>query len=717
MPNGSWSIADVAPMVRSHFRAYCRAGRTCGAHGGRSSRLAVSSDSPLPPARGFVPASLPVTTSAPPWAYRTPPEPTLVTLTPMARAARIAAACAAAALVLLPAASARADDVVRPATARQAAAGLPPDRQRGDRDRRSLAGDRQAAPRAPRRLLQRLREVRPALAGQLLPARSAQQGDRAGLRQRRHGHGSPRRGPGRRSRGRWRAATPGAFGRKVNSPWVWIPLMLLFVVPFVDPRRPFRVRHLDLLVLMAFSVSVAFFNDANIDASVPIVYPLLAYLLGRMLWIGLRRGVRRDALRPLVPISWLLVGLLFLVGLSHRAEHRRLERDRRRLRGRHRRRTDSRTASSCGATSRRTTSTATRTARSTTPPTSPSSASLPWSGKWDTLPAAHAAAIFFDLLCLGLLFLIGRALRGPPLGVTLAYAWAANPFTLYAMDCNVNDALVGALVLGAIAAVASPAGRGALIGLAGMAKFAPLGLAPLFATQSRGGALRFALGFVAALVPCAVLVLAYGGAARLLRPHAWLPGLARLAVLDLGPLRLDDGADRRAGRGGAARGRGRLRPAPARHRRPLGAVGRRAHRAAARRDALVLPLHGVVPRAAARRGPGRRRARAARRSRRRTSRSSGSCPRRPSPGAGRASRPGRRTSRAGMCAAGNGLRGRPRAPSPARSWPRAAACPHRRASAGHAPRVVAEEVIEGIAPGCMCVRMRLDRLVRARGCT
>jgi hypothetical protein len=49
------------------------------------------------------------------------------------------------------------------------------------------------------------------------------------------------------------------------------------------------------------------------------------------------------------------------------------------------------------------------------------------------------------------------------------------------------------------------------IALAGMAKFAPLGLGPLFATQTRAGASRFALGFAATLVPCAVIVLAYGG--------------------------------------------------------------------------------------------------------------------------------------------------------------------------------------------------------------
>src|SRR5690349_18780104 len=108
---------------------------------------------------------------------------------------------------------------------------------------------------------------------------------------------------------------PGAFGRKVNSPWVWIPLTLLFVLPFVTPRRPLRMLHLDLLVLVAFGISVAFFNDANIDVSVPLAYPLLAYLLGRMLWIGFRRGARAPGPLPLlVPVGWLAVALVFLVG-------------------------------------------------------------------------------------------------------------------------------------------------------------------------------------------------------------------------------------------------------------------------------------------------------------------------------------------------------------------------------------------------------------------
>jgi hypothetical protein len=43
-----------------------------------------------------------------------------------------------------------------------------------------------------------------------------------------------------------------------------------------------------------------------------------------------------------------------------------------------------------------------------------------------------------------------------------------------------------------------------------MAKFAPLALAPLFATYSRG-ALRFVLGGALVLAPCLLLVLGYGG--------------------------------------------------------------------------------------------------------------------------------------------------------------------------------------------------------------
>jgi hypothetical protein len=135
----------------------------------------------------------------------------------------------------------------------------------------------------------------------------------------------------------------------------------------------------------------------------------------------------------------------------------------------------------------------------------PAELALPWSGRWDDLPAAHAMAILFDLLVVAGLFVLGRRIRGPSVGWALAYAWTAFPFTLFALNTNANDTLVAALLVGALLAVSRPAARGALVALAGLAKFAPLALAPLFATHPprRLGRYAAAFGGVAllALVP------------------------------------------------------------------------------------------------------------------------------------------------------------------------------------------------------------------------
>ena len=89
---------------------------------------------------------------------------------------------------------------------------------------------------------------------------------------------------------------PGQFGHILNSPWVWGGLAAIFVLGLWDFRRWRKWVHLDLLVLLAFGISEAFFNAAEIDVSVPIVYPLLVYLLIRMLWIGFRgHGLDRTA--------------------------------------------------------------------------------------------------------------------------------------------------------------------------------------------------------------------------------------------------------------------------------------------------------------------------------------------------------------------------------------------------------------------------------------
>jgi hypothetical protein len=282
----------------------------------------------------------------------------------------------------------------------------------------------------------------------------------------------------------------GAFGRHVNALYIWLPLCLLFFAPFFDLRRPFRLLHLDLLVLLSLSVSLAFFNHAQIYKSVPLVYPPLVYLLLRMLALS-RRGRRRRArpgpLRLLLPAPWLALGVVFLIGFRVAlnvtdsnvidvgyAGVIGAERvvDGKRLYGHWPK--DNEHGDTYGPVNYEA--------------YIPLQQLFGWSGKWDDLPAAHAAAIFFDLLAIGLLFLIGRRVRGPSLGVALAYGWAAYPFTLFALESNSNDTLVAVLVLAALLAATyrsklAPATRGGFAVLAGLTKFAPLALAPLFATH------------------------------------------------------------------------------------------------------------------------------------------------------------------------------------------------------------------------------------------
>jgi hypothetical protein len=302
----------------------------------------------------------------------------------------------------------------------------------------------------------------------------------------------------------------GAFGRKLNAPYVWIPLCVLFLAPFVDLRRPFRLLHLDLLVLLGFGVSHVFFNRGEIGVSVPLVYPVLLYLLARVLYAGFRPRERRGRLVPHVPLQWLMVGVVFLAafriglnvvdsnvidvgyagvigadrvvdgdplygkGFSEDMEH-----------------------------------------GDTYGPVNyllyvPFEQALPWSGAWDDLPAAHGAAIAFDLLVIGGLFLFGRRLRpgreGLALGVALAYAWTAFPYTAFVLESNSNDSLVALACVGALLALTLPRRAEALaggvaLGLGAAAKFAPLALAPLFA---RRGAL--VLGAALALTIAATVL-------------------------------------------------------------------------------------------------------------------------------------------------------------------------------------------------------------------
>jgi len=303
---------------------------------------------------------------------------------------------------------------------------------------------------------------------------------------------------------------PGAFGEAVNAWYVWVPMCVLFLLPFIPWRRRPTLLHLDLLALLGFSVSIAFFNHADLGLSVPLVYPFLLYLLARMMLLANGRGRPREPLRLSVPSYWLGVGIIFLIGfrvglnvtnsnvidvgyagvigaskLVHGAPlygHWPL-------------------SNAYG---------------DTYGPVNyfayvPFEQIFGWSGVWDSLPAAHAASIAFDLLTMLGLFVLGRRIRGTSLGIVLAYAWAAFPFTLFVLASDSNDSLVALLLVLTLLVASSAPARGVAIALAGLTKFAPLGLAPLLLRGPDGArrstrsvilyVLAFAITVVAAFLP------------------------------------------------------------------------------------------------------------------------------------------------------------------------------------------------------------------------
>ena len=239
---------------------------------------------------------------------------------------------------------------------------------------------------------------------------------------------SPRRGPGRRSPGRWRAATRArSAGTRSTTPRVWLGFCALFLLGLADCGGRSALRNLDLLVLLSFSASLWYFNHGDVFTSVPLAYPPLVYLLVR-LHLDRRARPPRRRRRAVWPVWLLSAATVFLVRLPDRAQRQRLERDRRRLLGRHRRRADrarrrrrtgnfpvegdaarraarptapARSASGSrrtAAASRRTRR-ATRTGRSPTRRTSPATSFSAGAGSGTTCPRRTSRSIAFDLLC------------------------------------------------------------------------------------------------------------------------------------------------------------------------------------------------------------------------------------------------------------------------------------------------------------------------------
>ena len=333
----------------------------------------------------------------------------------------------------------------------------------------------------------------------------------------------------------------GSFGGKtLLEPSVWLGFCLVFLLGLADLRRPLSVRNLDLLVLLGFSVSLVFFSRGEIFRSVPLVYPVLAYLLARGLWVGMRG--RAAPLRPVWPTWAIAIAAVFLLGFrvgmnveaprgvidvglagvvgasrildgqapyGHMPQRGDLKpcgpedadgqvRDRIQTNGR------------CESAIER---------GDTYGPVAyaayvPAALVFGWSGKWDSLPAAHATSIAFDLLTVLGLVLVGLRFGGTRLASLLAFAWAAYPFTAYALNANTNDTIMPAFLVLGFWLASSAWARGAAVAFAGWAKFGALLLAPLWASypgiELRRVA-RFAAAFVAAtLAAFAVLLLEPG---------------------------------------------------------------------------------------------------------------------------------------------------------------------------------------------------------------
>jgi hypothetical protein len=60
----------------------------------------------------------------------------------------------------------------------------------------------------------------------------------------------------------------GAFGgRTLLKPYVWLAFCLVFLLGLADLRKPLSMRNLDLLVLLGFTVSLAFFDRGRSSAA------------------------------------------------------------------------------------------------------------------------------------------------------------------------------------------------------------------------------------------------------------------------------------------------------------------------------------------------------------------------------------------------------------------------------------------------------------------
>jgi Glycosyltransferase family 87 len=303
----------------------------------------------------------------------------------------------------------------------------------------------------------------------------------------------------------------GGYSWVLTSWLIFVPASLLFMLPFLDPRRLWRMAHLDALAVLAFLASYLLLAGAHLEPAVWLAYPPLIYLLVRLLRLGFGRRGSPGRLAPLLSMRTLVIGLPLLLGariVLSLVGHQEIDVGYESVIGAFRilhhlplYYHDPNHGDTYG-------------------PIAylayvPFELAFPWNSSLSSLGAANAAAIVFDLGTVLGLVLLGRRLQagseGTRLGLVLAWAWAACPFTIIGLVVHTNDGLVSMLTVFALLAVTSPVISGGLLGLAAAAKFSPAALLPLLAAPRQRG-VKGALVCVSSFV--AVVALAI---------YAWLP--------------------------------------------------------------------------------------------------------------------------------------------------------------------------------------------------
>jgi hypothetical protein len=282
----------------------------------------------------------------------------------------------------------------------------------------------------------------------------------------------------------------GDWASILTAPWVLVPASLLFMLVFFDPRRLWRIAHLDGLAVLTLLGSYVALSQGHMESAIWLVYPPLVYLLIRLIRVGFSKAKPAGRLAPLLSMRTLMIGLPLLliarIGLSL-LSHEEIDIGYQSVIGAFRvlhhlpiYYNDTNHGDTYGPL--------------TYLVYVPFELVFPWKNSLSDLHAADAAAIFFDLGTVGALVLLGRRLRagaeGTRLGLLLGWAWAACPWTIVGLLVHTNDALVAMLTVLTFVLIRSSAFSGAMLGLATAAKFSPAGLLPLLAAPRERGLKR-----------------------------------------------------------------------------------------------------------------------------------------------------------------------------------------------------------------------------------